>query len=50
MGYETKLYLVDVEIKSDSLAAVEKTIKTKKGKGLGSGLIKGLGKSCGKAD
>ncbi|MDG2219968.1 MAG: hypothetical protein P8L85_01215 [Rubripirellula sp.] len=34
MGYETTLYLVDVEIKSDSLAAVEKTIKTKKGKGV----------------
>ena len=35
MGYETALHLVGVKIKEDSLPAVKKALKTKKGRGLG---------------
>jgi hypothetical protein len=35
MSYQTIMYLVDVKIKADSLTAVTKALKTKKGRGLG---------------
>jgi hypothetical protein len=36
MGYETALHLIDVKIKDESLAIVEKALRTRQGRGLGS--------------